>query len=365
MKRLTLFYTILLVCRFFTVTAQNDSIMKLFFPDDPTIHYTGRIDFADLGSPVLISAGSYFTFQFSGTCCSVLMKYASDDDGYAYIAVECDNRYIGRIKVDSEQEKYQVVSNLADTIHTLRICKATEAITGNIVFKGIECINIMPVTQIPFHRIECIGNSITCGAESDKSEIPCNTGTWYDHHNAYLAYGPRLARSLNADWVLSSVSGMGLTRNWNNEGPALPAFYDNLYLNGDSTKVWSGKDYNPDLITICLGTNDNSDGDGSYDRQPLDSNDFINVYVKFVMHIHQRYPDASICLINSPVFDGELREKFESYLESTIEKVKLEQDFKNYFIFHLKRSMKPAVTDTPILTTTRICLKNYSLILKK
>ena len=153
MKRLTILTTILLACCFFTVMAQNDSIMKIFFPDDPGVTYTGRIDFANLEAPVLISAGSYLSFEFSGTSCTVLMNYSSEDDGYAYIAVECDNKYLGRIRIDGEQDKYQVVSELKDTVHTLRICKATEAITGNIVFKGIECIELLPA----INRIACRG----------------------------------------------------------------------------------------------------------------------------------------------------------------------------------------------------------------
>lgn len=333
MKQLLILSIILFGSFKFTIAQMNPNATSLYLPDNSSIRYNGRIDFENPKNPRLISAGSYFTFNFTGTSCTVSLDYEFGGDGYAFIAIECDGKYHGRIKVDKKQEKYIIVDGLESITHSIKICKATEAITGYIELKGIECSNLEANKDIPKRRIEYIGNSITSGAESDTSVYPCNSGVWHDRHNAYLAYGPRLARELSADWLLSSVSGMGLTRNWNNEGPALPAFYDNLYLNSDSSKRWSVENYKPDLITICLGTNDNSGGDGSYDRKPLDSAKFVNTYIQFVNHLHKLYPDAVICLINSPVFDGELRNKFESYLEATVNSIKQQTGYlKLYYI---------------------------------
>lgn len=330
------------------VMGQTNNIdTPLFLPDHSSIRYVGRIDFENLQKPKLISAGSFLTFSFTGTHCSVLLDYEFGSDGYAFIAVECDGNYLGRIKVYKGHEKYEVVSGLANTIHSIRICKATEAITGYIEVKGIVCNSMAADKQIPVHSIEFIGNSITSGAESDSSEYPCSSAVWHDRHNAYLAYGPRLARKLDADWVLSSVSGMGLTRNWNSEGPALPAYYDNLYLNSDFSRKWTGKEYNPELVTICLGANDYSTGDGSYDRKPIDSAVFVNEYIRFVKHIRQRYPAAIICLINSPVFDGDLRLQFQRYLESTVNAVKKETGDQKVFYFSYKHKYEGGCSGHP------------------
>ncbi len=69
--------------------------------------------------------------------------------------------------------------------------------------------------------IEFIGNSITCGAAADPSEVPCGTGVYHDQHNAYYAYGPRVARALAANYIVRSVSGSGIYRNWNSDGHAV------------------------------------------------------------------------------------------------------------------------------------------------
>jgi lysophospholipase L1-like esterase len=324
MKRISSLIFSILVCFSFNVFSNNDASMNLFYPNNPAIRYIGRIDFENPETPKFISAGSYCTFRFKGSSCLVVIDSEYEGDGYGFIAVECDGKYLGRTKIVKGNEKYLIADGLTDSVHTIRICKATEAITGYIELKSIQCTDLTACEKIPTHRIECIGNSITSGAQSDTTDSPCNTGVWHENHNAYLAYGPILARSLNSDWLLSSVSGMGLTRNWNNEGPALPAYYDNLYLNADSAKPWTGKEYKPELITICLGTNDNSEGDGSYERKVLDSTTFINAYIRFIKHIHQLHPDAVICLINSPVFDGDLKNRFDSYLKSIVDSVRQE-----------------------------------------
>ena len=104
--------------------------------------------------------------------------------------------------------------------------------------------------------IEFIGNSITCGAAADPSEVPCGSGEYHDQHNAYYAYGPRVARALNTNFLLSSVSGAGIYRNWNSDGPALPLLFEQSDLRENSSRPWNFDLYSPDIVSIALGTND-------------------------------------------------------------------------------------------------------------
>jgi lysophospholipase L1-like esterase len=302
--------------------SQNPSQNTILFkPDNINIHYAGRIDFIDPQKPKLSSPGAYFQLNFKGSTCSLLLENEFEGSNYNYISVVCDGKYMERIKVVKGVEKYNIVNGLDDTEHSLLVCKATESFNGYLELKGIICDEILPLKSLPVHRIEFIGDSYTCGALSDTSQGGCGKGNYQDQHNAYLAYGPLLARNLNADWVLSSVSGMGLTRNWNSEGPALPALYNNLFLNADSLSTWSGNDFKPELVTIMLGANDNSSGDGSYDRKPLDSAKFVNECVIFVKRIRTRYPNSIICCINIPTASGELRERFAGYLNTVVKNI--------------------------------------------
>jgi lysophospholipase L1-like esterase len=305
-------------------------------PNNNSIFYTGRIDFSNPEKPRLVGAGSYFELKFKGTSCSVLFENTGDQ--YNYIAIVLDGEYKGRVRTTQKQQKYEVATNLKDTEHTLLICKATEALIGPLDFKGIQCDEILPFNKTFVRKIEFIGNSITSGTGLDLSGVPCGKGVWHDQHNAYLAYGPVTARALNANWLLSSVSGMGMLRNWNNEGPALPQMYDHLYLDANSKMVWEPKFYVPDLISICLGTNDFSDGDGSYDRKKLDSTKFVNAYIAFVKHLRERYPKAPICLLTSPSIAPENNIKFSAYLSAVIHYMKETEQDNNFYKFEFKHN---------------------------
>src|SRR3954469_6793562 len=102
------------------------------------------------------------------------------------------------------------------------IYKATEAHTGAVVIEKITGKNVKALETPKAPLIEFIGNSITCGAAADASEVPCGTGEYHDHHNAYMAYGPRVARELHANYLVTSVSGIGVYRNWNSDAPTMP-----------------------------------------------------------------------------------------------------------------------------------------------
>lgn len=287
---------------------------KLFLADHPHIRYVGRIDFSDPQKPKLSSAGAYFQVKFKGQSCTLLLEDQQLYGNHGYLTIELDGSYQGRIRVTKDQTEYPVAQHLSAGEHSLLVCKATEAQNGYIAVTGIRCEGLLPWHDAPARTIEFIGNSITCGMGLDTAALPCDAGAWYDQHNAYLAYGPLVARALKADWLLSAVSGIGVIRNWNSPGPTMPEVYQNLYLNTDSSHVWSAERFVPDLISICLGTNDFSDGDGSYQRGVLDSAAFVNGYIQFVQMIRNRHPRAPICCLSSPAIAQDKGSKLRNYL---------------------------------------------------
>lgn len=100
--------------------------------------------------------------------------------------------------------------------------------------------------------------------------MPCGSGAYHDQHNAYQAYGPRVARALHTNFVLSSVSGIGVYRNWNSAGPTMPQGYENTDFQPQSAQHWNFATYAPQVVSIALGTNDLSASDGKTPRLPFD-----------------------------------------------------------------------------------------------
>jgi len=247
----------------------------------------------------LITSAAHFGFTFKGTACAVYATIAAAGQ-HNYLQYELDGVYKKRIRIDGDVTAPVIIKADGPGKHSIWIYKATEAHTGAIIISKIAAPGIKSLAIPKLPLIEFIGNSVTCGAAADDSEMPCGTGDYYDNHNAYMAYGPSVSRKLNANFVLVSVSGIGIYRTWNREGPSMPQVYENADLEVNSPQKWNFNAYNPKIVSIALGTNDMSNGDGS-PRAAFDTLQFVAAYVKFVQLVKSKYPKAQIALLSSPM----------------------------------------------------------------
>lgn len=257
----------------------------------------------------LISSGAYFSFEFEGNEFEMKISLPAWVQ-HSYLQYEVDGLYKNRIKIDKRDEKISISAGTGGK-HVVTIYKATEANSGGVFIEEIRATNVTPMTIAKKPLIEYIGDSITCGAASDDSDIPCGKGSYVDYHNAYLSYGPRVARAVNANFIITAASGKGVYRNWNNDGPTLPFLYKRKSLMPNDKEEWDQKIFKPDVISIALGTNDLSDGDKKTERQPFDKNKFVDEYLKFIDYLKSVNPEAKIVLLSSPtvgVVKGQLLE---------------------------------------------------------
>jgi hypothetical protein len=311
-----------IICLFLSIAACQPTPPRLIRPDHRYLSYMGRIDRFPDGNVALISSAALVTAHVSGENCTVYLKNDAPAGQHNFASFDLNGKYLGRYRVDSDSVKsYPVKIPEGQKDNTLTIYKATEASNGNVIFTGISGKILKPVKAINQKYIEFIGNSITCGMGVEYDEIPCGTGQWYDQHNACWSYGAIIARTLNVRFMLSSVSGIGIYRNWNSDGPAMPDVYQNRYLDTDTTKLWEFSSPAPDVVSICLGTNDFSDGDGTKVRQPFDEERFINGYISFILTIYGYYPNTKIALLSSPILSGDKRKALETCL------LKIQQHF--------------------------------------
>ena len=258
--------------------------LTLTTANNAAIAYHGRTQLNSENQVDLITSAAFAEFQFAGKTCTIsLSNYAASDD-YNYVVMELDNVYKGRVKVSSSTPTpFTITADNKNEWHQLRIYKATESQNGVVSVANVRASKLKSVPFVPLARIEFIGNSITCGMGNDTKEIPCGNGSkWYDQHNAYWSYATLVARELNADFMLSSISGSGIYRNWNSDSPTVPQQYESAYLRMDSTQKWDFSHYTPDIVSIALGTNDLSTGDGTKPRLPFDSTRFVHTYIDFI-----------------------------------------------------------------------------------
>jgi lysophospholipase L1-like esterase len=276
------------------IHAQQESL-SFFAADHPYIQYTGRIDFTDPRLPRFWQPGVYISAKFTGSECEVILNdevlWGKNQN---YLEVVVDGKAV-RLQTKTKRDAIKVGENLSAGEHTLVICKNTEANIGYLELVGIRCKQLVKPAAKPVRKIEFIGNSITCGTGSDLSAIPCGKGVWQDQHNAYLSYGAVTARTLNAQYHLSSVSGIGLMHSCCNMNIIMPPVFDKISMRND-TIAWDFNKYQPDVVTICLGQNDGIQ----------DSTIFCNNYISFIKQLRGYYPKATIICLTSPMADASL-----------------------------------------------------------
>lgn len=295
------------------VYSENPSAKKSPFT------YAGRVEVLDQNKVVLVGSASSVSFHFEGNYCEISLQ--SVENHQNYVSLELDGKYIGRMRIEKGQIRpYPITVSENIKVHHLTIYKATEAANGGVLFAGTTAKLAAAPASKNRKKIELIGDSITCGMGNDATEFPCYSGDWYDQHNAYWSYGSILARALNADYILSSVSGHGMYRNWNDEHideAIIPEVYENLYLNRDKSKPYHFA-FQPDLVSICLGTNDLSDGDGKKTRLPFNEEKYIANYIQFIQTVYAHAPNTRVVLLSSPMVSGEKNETLIRCLKKVI-----------------------------------------------
>lgn len=349
MKKILFF---LLMAYYITpISAAND--LSFYEASDARFCYMGRGNFSNAEHPKFWAAGAQISFWFKGSSCTVDL---TDENLYGtnlnYIHLIIDGKY-SRFKLPAKENKLSIGDNLRDTIHTVVICKGTESIIGYLQFNGITCKELLPPPPLPSRKIECFGNSITCGTGSDQSAVACGKGEWQDQHNAYLSYGALTARALKAQYHLTSVSGIGLIHSCCDMDIVMPQVYDKISLR-ENKLPWNFALYQPDVVTICLGQNDGIQ----------DETKFCNAYVDFIKTLRKVYPKAQIVLLSSPMADEKLTSVLKQYLTIIVNTVHKNGD-KNVTSFFFSRSYNSGCDSHPNLAEHQLIANELTAYLKK
>lgn len=344
------------------------SVMSISQTKERNFLYAGRVDVLEDNKAVLIGTAASVSFNFTGNECTVSLQSIDSWEHHNYVVFELDGKYIGKYTVQKGvPQSFPIKITSAKKVHNLKIYKGTEASMGNVVFLGTTA-KLTSITSKKKKKIEFIGDSITSGAANDPSEIPCEQGEYFDHHNGFYAYGPILSRNIGVDYLLSSVSGIGIYRNWNDEGPEvpiMPAVYENLYLTKDSSKPKYDFAFQPDIISIAIGTNDFSDGDSKKERLPFNPEKYVANYINFIKMLYQHNPNAQLVLTNSPMVSGEKAVIFEDCLSKIKTGFDTDKSHKPILIFKFKPMSPSGCLWHPNIAEHKIMAAEYGPFLKK
>ncbi len=298
-----LFFSFLMIL---LTASAKENVVKFFRADDSRIQYVGRVDFSNPQAPRFWAPGVYISARFKGSNCQILINdEVMYGNNHNYIEIIIDGKNPYRIQLKEKENIISVPAGLSDGYHTIIICKDTESNNGYLDFNGFKCEDLVTPATLPKRKIEYFGDSITSGTAMDLSVVPCGQGQWYDQHNAYMSYGARTSRNLNAQWQISALAGVGLVHSCCDMKVKMPQIYDKDDLYKDSIS-WNFNRYQPDVVTICLGQNDGLQ----------DSVLFCGAYVNLLKAMRQNYPKADIVCLSSPMADQSLTPVLHKYLSA-------------------------------------------------
>ncbi|RAV97965.1 SGNH/GDSL hydrolase family protein [Pseudochryseolinea flava] len=327
---------------------------EVFPASHRSIQYTGRVDFSIPKKPKFWAPGVYIQAKFLGTHCTItVLDEVLYGTNHNTIAVTIDDGAPVTYKLKEKTNKIKVADKLVPGEHVITICKNTEAGIGYIELLNIVCEGLLPMPLKPTRKIEFIGNSITCGSGVDVSSVPCDKGQWYDQHNAYMSYGPVVARTLKAQYHLSAVSGIGLIQSCCNMNITMPQVFDKINQRENSIP-WNFSRYQPDVVTVTLGQNDGVQ----------DSTKFCTAYVNFIGDIRSHYPKAHIVCLTSPMADEKLKSALKQYINGVVEHVAQQGD-KNVSKYFYSRSFNSGCGGHPDLKEHQLIAKELSDYLAK
>ncbi len=182
---------------------------------------------------------------------------------------------------------------------TVKLIKLSEAAQSVIAIDSFEVDGKPQPTEAAKHSIEFIGDSITCGYGVDD---PLGKSFSIYNENAAKTYAYKTAQNFGADYSFVSVSGAGVISGYSSDGKIndallVPNFYDKFcftwsWFDGEQTANydWDFSQYQPELIVVNLGTNDNSYTKGDAEKCA----EFEKGYVDFLKEIRAKNPNSEI-----------------------------------------------------------------------
>lgn len=320
MKKKKSILILILVCAIFSITLINTHPLvdaasnNIIDPSNTRLHYEGRIDKSNPKAVKLLWEGSTIKANFEGTSLKMQLENNSDN----YLNVFIDNN-LTVVKCINGDKLYTLASGLEDKVHSVVIFKRTEASVGGVTFKGFvldagdQLIQSEHTNNL---KIEFYGDSITAGACDE--DLGSDQWDDYSTHNNYMSYGAITARELNAEYMCTAVSGLGLTHGY--QTYTMPQIWDRIGCDTNSA-TWDYSSWQADYVVVNLGQNDKSVGVVG---------DFTAEYIKLIKNIRAKYPKASIFCVLGPMNAGQ-DQTYINYISSAVNTLKINGDNKVFF----------------------------------
>ncbi|MBN1309181.1 MAG: hypothetical protein JXA18_14755 [Chitinispirillaceae bacterium] len=262
--------------------------------EDPRINYYGRFDFSTPAKPRFNWSGAIIEAVFPGSIIGMRMVH-----GNAFYDIEIDGEHDTTISTGTDSIFF-FRSDLSPEFHTVRIILRSEDHYTVGTFIGLYITHGKELGEAPARperKIEFIGDSYTAGYGIESPGRSCSQNQLKQYTNAGLAFAANLTKAFHAQSIILGWSGAGMVRNYGEgakrSSAPFPAHYDQTLGDAGNGVNWDFTKWEPELVVICLGTND-------YSTTPYpDDSMYIGDYHKFIARVLGNYPDAAILCVST------------------------------------------------------------------
>ncbi|MDO5154878.1 MAG: GDSL-type esterase/lipase family protein [Eubacteriales bacterium] len=260
----------------------------------------------------LILSGSGVEFSYTGKelaltiCGREAALNAEVPENYPRVAVYVNDERVVDTLVDCEKKECVILHSTEEQTVDVKIIKLSECAMSMCGIRQITSdTSQFCAGKERAYRMEFIGDSITCGYGVDDEDCEHHFSTATEDVTKAFAY--KTAMALDADYSMFSTSGHGIISGYTDDldvkhtDQRIPDRYTTLGLCFDTfdgtlqtTDVaWDFERFQPDLIVINLGTNDDSYCQDMEERQM----EYKDAYKQFLHLVRSRNAKAHIVCV--------------------------------------------------------------------
>lgn len=256
----------------------------------------------------LSGAGAAFLFQGKKLTITIFggrnALVPGNDTCYARFAIFLNGERVIDDIMDKDSKTYEVINSLEEREAMVQIMKLSESAMSAIGIAPVSCDEEAVLTHIPekTRKIEFIGDSITCGYGVDDFDMTHTFSTQTE--DVTKAYAYKTAQLLDADYSMFSCSGYGIVSGYTADPQIrgseelIPPYYesqcfcrDDFGSAGAPAEIsWDFSQYQPQVVVINLGTNDDSFCQDTQWKQE----EYCQKYREFVKVVRKNNPQAEI-----------------------------------------------------------------------
>lgn len=287
--------------------------------DENLVKLMGRT-FTRGGVRMLSHTCSGVEFAFRGTSADVTLT-SNCKTSKARVMFYVNGEPLKDVMLNNAEETFHLFDSEKPRNCIISVVKLSESAYSNVGVKSIDVVSEYGIIPTPekSRKIEFIGDSITCGYGVDAADQNEDFSTTTE--NGEKTYAAIAAKALNADYHIISWSGIGVYSSYTessnpNQKSLMPSVYDKTAASDLSGEMWDFSQWQPDVVVINLGTNDNTWTKGIEER--VDK--FGAAYYDFIVQVRRDNPNAfiicSLGIMGSKLLP-EIKEQVALYSENT------------------------------------------------